>query len=160
MRDPHDLLAISRTHDMGLVRAILADPAIWPHIHDDGATEPAPIDHEGLYWLLVDDGAPAGVFLLHAHNTVTYEVHTCLLPRIWGAKARKASELGKAWMFDNTPCQKLITHVPAYNLHALRFSERCGFKREGVNRASFLRNGELLDQHLLGYTKKEWQCRP
>lgn len=161
MRDlPADLLRVERTRDMEVVRNILAHPAVWPHIHDDGATEPEPIDHEGFIWLLVTAGGPAGCFLFHAHNAVTFEVHTCLTPQMWGPKAREAARLAQIWIFTNTPAQKLVTHVPSYNAVALRFALRCGFTQEGVNRASFLRGGELLDQHLLGLTKKEWQCLP
>lgn len=160
MRDLPTMLSLSRTRDMGIVRSILSHPAIWPHIHDDGATECEPADHDGFLWMLVADEEPAGVFLLHAHNTATYEVHTCLLPRIWGPQALEAAHMCRAWMFEKTDCQKLITNVPAYNLTALRFARRCGFKPEGVNRASFLRDGALLDQHVLGLTKEEWrQCQ-
>lgn len=152
-------MRIARTHDMPLVRGILSHPAIWPYIHDDGVTEPNPIDHEELYWLLVDDGAPAGVFLLHPHNTVTYEIHTCLLPRTWGGQSREAAQLVLRWMFENTGCRKVITNVPADNPLALRFARRAGLKDEGVNRKSFLKNGVLLDQLVLGIMKEEWQCQ-
>lgn len=151
-------IKIDRTHDMEMVRSILLHPAIWPHIHDDNANECNPLDHEGLFWMLAADAEPAGVFLLHAHNSVCYEVHTCLLPRVWGDRAVEAAKACRAWMFQNTGCRKLITNVPAYNVLALRFAKRCGFKPEGVNRASFLKNGELQDQHVLGLTKEEWQC--
>lgn len=150
---------ISRTHDMELVRGILAHPAIWPHIHDDSVTEPGPIDHPGFFWMLVDEEGPAGVFLLHAHNAVCFEVHTCLLPRIWGPKAKEAADLCLGWMVENTPCQKMITHVPEGNVLALRFARKVGFAHEGVNRKSFLKNGELLDQQVLGLTAQEWQCQ-
>ena len=153
-------MRIDRTHDMATVKAILSHPAIWPHIHDDMAGECRPLDVGGLYWLLVeDDEGPAGVFLVHAHNGVCYEVHTCMLPRTWGAQARQATHLCRAWMFQNTPCRKLITNVPAYNLLALRFAKRCGMTLEGINRKSYLKNGELMDQHVLGLTKEEWQCQ-
>ncbi len=150
---------LERTHDMELVREILAHPAIWPHIHDDGVSEPAPVDAPSLYWLLVQADGVGGVFLLHPHNTACYEVHTCLLPRMWGAQATTATHLVRAWMFQNTPCQKLITNVPADNLLALRFAKRCGMTPEGVNRRSFLKGGVLLDQHVLGLTKEEWLCQ-
>lgn len=154
------VLIVERSHDMATVRAILSHPAVWPHIHDDGATEPDPLDHEGLIWLMVSNPEPTGCFLFHAHNSVTFEVHTCLTPALWGPKAREAARLAREWIFTNTSAQKLITHVPAYNAVALRFALHNGFVREGLNRASFLRGGELLDQHLLGLTKKEWQCQP
>lgn len=147
---------IERTHDMALVRSIMSHPAIFPHIHDDSVTECAPIDHEGLYWMLVSDGEPAGVFLVHAHNAVCFEMHTCLLPRIWGKDAACAAQLLLAWAFNDTQCKKMITAVPSYNRAALRFAKAGGMVQEGVNRASFLRNGELIDQIMLGITKQEW----
>lgn len=152
-------MRIARTHDMETVRGILAHPAIWPHIHDDSASEPQPIDHPGFFWMLVDDDGPAGVFLLHAHNSVCYEVHTCLLPRIWGAKARQAANMLCGWLFENTPAQKMITNVPAGNLLALRLAKKVGFIPEGINRKSFLKGGVLLDQHVLGLTDQEWKCQ-
>ena len=163
MRDPIPAssrhLAVTRTHNIGLVRSIMAHPAIFPHISEDGCLEPDPIDHESLYWLLVEDEAPAGVFLVHPHSAVCFEVHTCLLPRIWGGGAEEAARLGQRWMFENTPCKKLVTHVPAPNVLARRFAKRCGFTDEGVNRASFLKGGVLVDQFSLGLTYEEWQCQ-
>jgi RimJ/RimL family protein N-acetyltransferase len=32
-------------------------------------------------------------------------------------------------------------------------------QQEGINRASYLRNGELIDQIMLGITKQEWLCQ-
>ena len=144
---------------MEVVRSILAHPAIWPHIHDDGAQEPNPVDAKALYWLLVSDEEPAGVFLLHPHNLVCYEVHTCLLPRVWGEQAVHATQLCRAWMFEHTRCQKIVTNVPQKNLLALRFAKRCGMTQEGINRKSYLKDGELQDQYVLGLTKQEWICQ-
>lgn len=146
-----------RTRDMELVGSIVSDPAIWPHIHDDSTPEFTPIpDLEGTHWMLVDDGAPAGVFLVHAHSMYCYEMHTCLLPRTWGTQAAEAAQLLLKWAFEETDCLKMITAVPVYNRAALRFAKAGGMTQEGVNRKSFMRNGELIDQIMLGITKQEW----
>lgn len=150
---------LTRTRDMALVASILGHPAIWPHIRDDGCDEPTAVDAEGLHWMLVEDGEPLGVFLVHAHNLVCYEMHTCLLPKAWGRKAAKAAQMLLRWAFTELPCQKMVTNVPAYNRAALRFAKAGGMTQEGVNRASFMRNGELMDQIFLGITKKEWLCQ-
>lgn len=149
-------MKLYRTHDMAIVAAIISHPAIWPHVHDDNA-ECAPIDHDGFHWMLVDDGEPAGVFLVHAVNSICYQMHTCLLPRIWGPGAARAAQLLLEWAFTETPCEKMTTAVPAYNRAALRFARAGGMKDEGNNRASFLRNGALVDQIMLGITKQEWK---
>lgn len=152
-------MELSRTHDMEVVKAIMAHPSIWPHIHEDGVDAPDPLDHEGFHWLLVDDGKPAGVFLAHAKTSVCYEVHTCLLPRTWGRVAATAARMLLMYLFDVVGVEKVVTNVPAYNRPALRFAKSAGMQIEGTNRASFLRNGELIDQIMLGITHKEWQCQ-
>lgn len=144
---------------MDLVRSILAHPAIWPHIHEDGTEAPDPLDHESVHWMLVEPDKPLGVFLLHAHGQVCWEVHTCLLPACWGPAAASAARALGAYVFDQLGAQKLITRVPAYNRPALRFAKASGFRVEGVNRASYLRNGEAIDQIMHGITLKEWTCQ-
>lgn len=152
-------LQLERTRDMQLVAEILSHPAIWPHIHEDGTDEAAPHDLDGFHWLLVSDGAPAGVFLAHPRSAACYEVHTCLLPRIWGAGAARAAQLLLEHLFQVVGCEKVVTNVPTYNRPALRFAKASGMKVEGNNRSSFLRNGRLEDQIMLGITRKEWTCQ-
>jgi len=150
-------MKIERTHDMELVREILSHPSIWPHIHEDGTDEPAPDDHEQFHWMLVSDGAPAGVFLLHPRTSRCLEMHTCLLPRIWGAGASEAARLLANYVFQELGALKLVTNVPASNRRALRFAQASGGKIEGVNRASFMRNGVMEDLIMLGLTYEEWK---
>lgn len=150
-------MILARTRDMDLVGRIVSHPAIWPHITDDTTPtfEPIP-DNDAIHWMLVDDGAPAGLFMVHAHNLVCYEMHTCLLPRTWGQQAAAAAQMLLKWAFEETDCQKMITAVPAYNRPALRFAKAGGMVQEGINRASIMRNGVLTDQIMLGITKQEW----
>ena len=142
---------------MRLVAEILGNPAIFPHIHEDGAGDCLPVDHEGFHWMLVSDDDPAGVFLLHAVRSHCYEVHTCLLPRIWGVGAAFAARLLIAYVFGVMGARKLITNVPSTNRAALRFAKASGLQVEGVNRASYLKSGVMQDQIMLGITDKEWK---
>jgi len=149
-------MRIERTHNMAVVKEIMSHPLIFPHIHEDGINEVNPLCHEGLYWMLVSDDKPAGVFLVHAHNTSCYEMHTCLLPRVWGVQSKEAVKLLGNYLFNELVCKKIITNVPAYNKRALRFAKANGMTVEGINRASYLHNGVLEDQTMLGITKEEW----
>lgn len=153
------MMTLERTRDMDKVAAILSHPAIFPHVGDDTVISCDPVDHDAFHWMLVDDGEPAGVFLVHAHNSVCYEMHTSILPRAWGEKAAKAAQMLLAWAFCETECQKMITAVPAYNRAALRFAKAGGMVQEGINRSSYLHDGALVDQIMLGITKKEWLCQ-
>jgi RimJ/RimL family protein N-acetyltransferase len=145
---------------MEIVREIMSHPAIWPHIHEDTITECNPIDHDGFHWMLaLDAEGPCGVFLVHAINSVCYQMHTCLLPRIWGAEATKAAQELLKWAFIDTRCKKMTTAVPEYNRLALRFAKKGGMIQEGINMKSFLYNGVLINQIMLGITKEEWLCQ-
>lgn len=151
---------VIETCDMDLVRRIVTHPAIYPHISDDGspaAGDYLPPEGPGIYYLtpISDDGEVAGVFILHAHNSVTCEIHTCILPGHRGHSSVRYGREALRWMIDNTPHQKIITHVPAYNRVALALARRVGMVEEGVNRASFLKRGRLYNQTLLGITQEE-----
>ncbi len=153
-------MKIERTHDMQVVRGILMHPRILPHIHEDGMVEINPVDVDAIYWLLViDEDEPAGVFMVHPHNQSCYEMHTSLLPRIWGQKASESAQLLLRYLFQVIECKKIITNVPANNKKALRFALANGMKIEGVNRESYFKNGALIDQTMLGITRKEWLCQ-
>lgn len=154
-------MKLTRTRDMALVERIVWHPAIWPHVHDDGAEDWAPADHDGIWWMLVTmgDSAPAGVFMVHQANSYCCEMHTCLLPQMWGTEAARAAQMLLRWAFMETECRKMITNVPAYNRAAFRFAKAGGMQQEGINRASFMRNGQMIDQIMLGITKEEWLCQ-
>ena len=155
-------MKIERTHDMSVVKSILDHPRIAKHICEDGVLNYDPIDHEGFYWMLItDNDVVSGVFLLHALNSSCIEMHTCLLPEIWGAKADQAAKLLGDYVFYELKYKKLVTNVPKYNVLALRYATKNGMTKEGINRSSFMNNGELIDQIFLGVTLKEWEiCQP
>ncbi len=151
-------MIVSRTHDMAVVAQIMGHPSIFPHVAEDGTDKPEPVDHPGFYWMLATKGGdPAGLFLVHARGAVCYEMHTMILPDFRGAPACAAAQALLTWAFTELDCQKMVTSVPEYNRAALRFALANGMRHEGVNRASFLRRGALIDQITLGITKKEWE---
>ena len=156
------MITVERTLDYELVRRIVTHPKIYCHIADDGSPAAAdwrPIESDAVVYLLVlSDEQPAGVFTLVPQNRVCYEVHTCLLPDIWGPDALIASGKAMRWMFANTPCERIMTNVPDYNRIALRFARRSGMTYFGCNTKSYLHRGVLHDQIMLGVSKEE-VCR-
>lgn len=158
---------VEPTTDVDEIRAVVTHPAVWPWVVDDAAPEPSafvPPIRPGLIWLRArfrrsfasSEGNETGaVWMFEQHNAVCWEIHTCILPAWRGALAVEATKTALAWMFANGGARKIMTHVPADNRLAYRFALRCGLTDEGVNRASFLKGGVLLDQHILGLTEGE-----
>jgi RimJ/RimL family protein N-acetyltransferase len=153
-------MQIRQTDDEETIRKIVTHDAVWTHVTDDFSVKEdykPPIG--GVIWLEVLDGGSLGAYMFHPHNFVTYEIHTCLFPAARGAKAMQACAMAFDWIFANTPCRKIITQVPKNNHLALSYAKRCGLVVEGVNRQSFMKNGQLLDQTNLGITKEEFLCQ-
>jgi len=151
-------LTICRTVDIGKIKPIMTHPAVYPWVSDDSAPDPKdfePVINDHVYYLLVESDSPLAVFLYHPHNAITYEVHTCVLPGGYGECARAAAKMSLQWMINNTDARKIITYVPFNNAKARQFALRCGLSIEGINRASFLKNGVVYDQYLLGITRGE-----
>jgi RimJ/RimL family protein N-acetyltransferase len=155
-------LLFERTRDYDLVRQIMTDPRVWPHISDDLAPAPTdfrPLECEAVWYVLViGAGEVLGLFAFVPQNSVCWEVHTCLDPRAWGATGARAARELPAWIWANTPCRRIVTSVPAYNRLALRFARAAGMQEFGVNPRSYLKNGELQDQVLLGLSPEEVTC--
>jgi len=155
------MITLERTLDYELVRGIVTHPKVYPHVADDGA--PKAQDWQALasdtvwYILVRLDGTPAGVFILVPQNAICYELHTCLLPMLWGS-AIVAGQLMFTWMFEHSPARRIMTNVPDYNRLALRAAQKSGMQEFGVNTKSYLRGGILYNQIMLGISKEE-SCR-
>ncbi len=148
-----------RTEDLALIRRVLTNPRIYPHITDDNC--PAVEDFEPQLnpniWYIhaADEIGTVGIFLLIPQNSVCYELHTCLLPEAWGVRAKHAAQYLGPWVWENTPAQRVVTNVPEYNHIARAFAGKGGMTMFGINPRSFLKDGKLHDQFMLGISKPE-----
>ncbi len=143
------------TTDIEFITKCVTNPITWRAGTDDGMIHVNPdmffVPTDGKLWLRAGD---FGLFMGEPRNSVTYEVHTMLLPEARG----KAIDIAKGalhWMFYNTPCLKIITPVPSFNALARRLSDRCGMKLMGNNESSFLKGGVLYDQFIYGISKED-----
>lgn len=153
------MMYLKRTFNTKRVNEILSHPSIADWLCDDNSKGYQVAECESQYWLGVfnEHGNMDGVLLLIPQNSVTVDLHTCLLPNLHGAKA---IEIGKM-LFDIVfqDYKKIVTSIPANNRHAELLARRLGFQLEGVNRQSFLKNNILLDQKMMGITHEEYVCQ-
>ena len=111
-----------------------------------------------VFVLIYCDAVLAGLYALQFHSSVMLEIHTCILPAFRGKAAEVAAAHIIKWVFTNTPCEKMITLVPAFNRAALRYALRAGLVKEGCITKSFKSGGILHDQTLLGISKENAPC--
>ena len=164
------MLSCGRTYDGDVLRKFYHNPLIWNPMKCDGEVSAEDVDFDELvsprhgdsYIFIAVDVSDelAGLFMFHKTTPTCYDIHSALLPDFWGHGM--AHDIGKAaclWMVDNTDCQKVTTSVPEFNDPARRMAMRAGMRIEGCNRSSFMKDGVLYDQLLLGFTKEELLCQ-
>lgn len=142
------------TEDADFINTVLK--ADYEMVSDDGSPPVDEFTCESIldYCLLLElDGEKAGVILMIPQNYITYEQHTCI------AKEHRAKVVALVkeawqWVFDHTPCCKIVTNVPEFNRAANIITLRVGFKLIGVNAKSFLKNGTMYDQYFYGVDKE------
>lgn len=148
---------VTRTEDRYLIAEILLNGDIWPHVADDNQIDQPPKPEliplaENIYWMLIKSGEDvAGLFMVHTHNSILFEVHTNVLPEHRDKSLAGCNALWK-WLKQNTSMQTLITQVPKINKPARRLAQQFGFKDFGVIPSAWLKDGKLYDIQLMGAT--------
>lgn len=127
-------------------------------LHDDFAPsfeEWCPVIVPGLvsYVHVFVDECPIGLFIINVHSLVCWELHECFLPEVRGATAIAAALAFREWIWETSICQRLIGNIVESNKAALWFARRCGMKVFGVNKQSFMRDGQLQDQIMVGISR-------
>jgi RimJ/RimL family protein N-acetyltransferase len=145
---------IEPTTDMDFIKSVVTHPSVWPHVSDDNSGNPEDfIPPESLLYLgAAENGNRVGFFAISAINSVCCEIHTTMLPSAWGKTIIYTAEV-LDWIFSNTGFLKVITFVPETNKKALNLAIKSGLGVEGFLANSFIRDGELIGQHVLGINR-------
>jgi RimJ/RimL family protein N-acetyltransferase len=93
----------------------------------------------------------------------TAEVGYWVGEEFWGrGYVTEALEGLTEWFFlerkaEGKQLRKLWGSVYSTNIGSIRCFEKCGYVKEGVMRDHVERHGEMMDLHLFGMTKKDWE---
>jgi len=150
------MITVGRIFDVDLIRQAMTHPKIWAAATDDAAGKPEdfePVIHPGLIYLGVfEDGEFRGLFLFVRQNAVLWEVHTRILPELWGEKALVATKEARAWMWK-AGAWRIFTTIPSLNSKAVQFAIKSGMEFCGVNKDSWGKDGKLQDLFILGVSR-------
>ena len=144
-----------------LIMSVAGHPVLWNEISEDDMdiNKWEPDLTEG--WLGAYDGETlVGVFNLHALNSVTLKIHIMMLPQYRGELAYKAARDALKWIVLNVSFDKVNCEIPDIYPNVIRFAEKCGMVREGINRCSFRKSGKIHHQINLGITRSEIEALP
>jgi len=147
------ILIASRVHNEGVVKSFLKK--LGPVISEDGFDlDSADIDTHGTCWLMIHDhGHEMAIFKLMPVNSVTLEIHINVLP-VFRGERRDIVQCVYRWILEFTGYQKLVAWVPSLHKHIKRFAVEMGMSLEGNCTASYLKDGDIWDQWLLGIDRE------
>lgn len=149
-------MRVRRVFNQALFKQVLTKPRLWAAISEDGSVaieDYSPdLTHIIALALIGEEDKLHGFLIGRPFTDSVIEVHIAIDPDLWGHKDNvQLGSLGCRWLFEEYPdCIKLVAAIPTTDVQVLRYAQRVGFQREGVNKASFRRNGEVLDQFYVG----------
>jgi len=148
--------------DFEFVASIVKHETVLPLLIDDGSKE-CDVDEAirtiltSRNWLVL---APNEYFIvvLQQRNSIAWEIHFQLLPAGRG-NAVAAGKEAVRWMFEKTPCLKLMGSPSAENQRAIRYGAKLGMVEHGVMTKAWLKDGRLTDLLITGQCKEDWELR-
>ena len=151
------MVEIEKTNDCALIKRIFTHPGAWEWMRDDFSPpreEWEPIESESVIYLAAKhDSKVFGLFALVPDNAICWKVHVCMLPAGYGALSREAFLELFRWVWQYTRCLRLVGYVAESNRKALKLALDVGMQQYGTNPDSWLKDGKLQAQVLLGISK-------
>lgn len=150
-------ISIERTWNRELIRRILTNPEIWDSIAEDGEKVGLfEVDLEKNIFLAVNFfDTCIGLYVLHAFNGCTLEIHANILPAYRKAHAKESGKKVLEWFKEFAPekYEKLTAQIPSLYPHVYHFTLNRGFNDEGLLTKAYRKKGELHDIHILGLSR-------
>lgn len=149
------------SEDREEIESILKDQVIWKQISTDYS---APYEEftirtmnqdEVLYLMLYFNKTPIGLMMYHRKSPHECGCHFQVLPAYRKKYSRIAGKVALNWFWRHMPKQyiKLTAEIPSPLQYMINFAHRMGFVTEGVNKRSYIYNGEICDITYLGLSR-------
>ena len=135
--------------DKAKIRSVLCDEWVYSRISEDGAATIDEYDPPMSALYLTDDNL-SGLMIFHPINAASYETHIQMIDKT------KAMEFGQSclkWFWKHSEAIKIVAQIPEIYPDVCRFAEKNGFEKEGINRASYLKNGGVFNQIYYGLSR-------
>lgn len=145
--------------DFEPVAQVLSDPEVWPSISDDFSPV---FDKEGCVEILSNDKIyvlmpnEASVFVFIPINHILYDSHIAIKTDGRGKWGYDGTRRALTWMFEQTPCLKIVGRFNVNNIRMLWLAKLMKFTIEGICRKSLMIHGSLADQIMIGLSKEDW----
>ncbi len=152
-------MIVELIYDMDEVKRLISIPEIWDRAAEDGIESDSfyPTYDDMSFWLICShNDNNIGLILAHLDNCTTLKMHPYLLTKYRKYYLDMMNEFFK-WFLGVIPLaiNKLNITIPFNRKMVFNCAKKLGFKEEGINRASYTKDGEIWDQWNMGLTRNE-----
>ncbi len=146
--------------DFDYVKSVMVDDdEMFDRVSDDYTNKMDAIQGlSKLIWLeCVKDGDRVGLSAVLTASSSVLNIHIHIPKKNRGTGTLKVGREFLRWVVDNSAKQyvKINTKVPMIYRDVIRFAHKLGFKDEGIDRLSIMKNGKLVDRLNMGITFDE-----
>lgn len=154
-------MKLKEIKDLELIRQfIVEDSELWDRVSEDGnKKEDFKLFENPLFWWVgcyAKGIGLVGLFWFHHVNNTTIQIHAHVKKEHRDTYSYVCG-VGILNYFYNELSQysKLIAEIPTIYTDVYKYTKKFGFADEGINRMSYEKNGNIVDQYRLGTTRKE-----
>lgn len=143
-----------RSFDEQEILQVIANPAIVKTISEDGGS--LSIDPNASCFIACKvDGELASVWIFHKVGAIELDVHAHVLPSHRQHSKAIGQEVLKEILSIAPWASKYTAQIPHKHPNVYRYAKQFGFIGEGINRKSYLSDGQVYDQWRIGALKEE-----
>ena len=151
------MIYIDRIYDTQLPEIVVGE--LWDYLKDDSEIYPedyqVPMDEDHRWYVSIEDNEVIGVYYVHRVNHITWQIHTHVRKKHWGSgKTVPHAKAIVEFVFNETGAHKLIATIPESAPQVLDYAKHTGFIEEGRRTSSYMKDGKIYDEILLGITRK------
>lgn len=149
-------MIVERVFDAEQIKKIIYHPEVINYSTD--GTIKDDIETTGICWIgTFFGGKMVGVFVFEPLNRVALDVHCYFLPKYRKLVSSEAFLKSVGYIFSQSQYSKLIVKCTKKDWHVKNFCLSRGFNIEGLTKESALHKNKLVDEYILGLTKKEFE---
>lgn len=144
---------IQETENYNMIKdMLLNDEELFERISDD-FTNPDLFDPAKQKWLgWFEDNECLGLLSVHPENAIVLNMHIHIPGKYRGERSFEIGNGLIQFLIDNCNKQfiKINIKIPEIYPDVIRFAEKCEIEKEGVDKHSFLKNGEIYNRIIMG----------
>lgn len=153
--------SVVETKDPEVIKSVLLCEKVFNCISSDGAPgieeyEPVTDGYTfiaGIQDVVFGKSVPFGLMIYKQKDSFQWECHFQVIPEYRKTHATEFAEKAINWLWSNTDAIKIVAEIPEMFPNVIKFGEKMGFQREGINRKSYMKNGQICDQVYMGLSR-------